>query len=65
MRLVWTPARRTRLNTITGGASGRRVKCEYEKDGGIYVNVDYLQDGGVIIISKIKMQNAEMMRLLP
>ena len=37
-----TPAQRTGLNTTTGGASGRRVECEYEEDVRIYVNVDDL-----------------------
>jgi hypothetical protein len=32
------------LNTTPGGARGLWVKCKYEKDGGIYADVDYVRD---------------------
>ena len=41
---VCTPAQRTGLNITIGGASGRRVECEYEEDVRLYVNVDDVWD---------------------
>ena len=42
--VVCTPGQWRGLNRGAGGASARRVECEYEEDVRLYVNVDDVWD---------------------